>query len=192
MTPLIKWAGIALLITVCLGLGFDVCGHHESKVSAKVEAQANVQQVAATQSAGVGATHDTENTTQAATVAEDYVQVAADLAHIAHKPRPVPPPGNPAAPDPQPVVEPLAPVDDGKDQLIADLTKTVMDQKAEINTLTLSRDSWKTAYGDAQKEADLREIALRAQIAANKSSKWVGRIEGFAVGAAIGYAGGKL
>jgi hypothetical protein len=33
---------------------------------------------------------------------------------------------------------------------------------------------------------------LEAQIAANKSSKWMGRIQGFAIGAAIGYAGGKL
>ena len=117
--------------------------------------------------------------------------MAADLAKRKTKSHPIPPAPTPGTPDPAPVVAP-EPVDDGTAQLIADQTKEITDLKAEVHTLTLSRDSWKLAYEDEAKAATLKEIALQAQIQANKSSLWRGRIEGFAFGIASGYAAGKL
>ena len=191
MTPLLKWGGIALLIAGCAWATLHFMGSHETKKAAVSEAQAHVQQVAATQAAAQGAANVQTAQAQAQIVAVDDTRVAADLARRAHQPRPVPPPPAPGAPDPQPVVPP-APVDDGTAQLIADQAKEIVDLKAQVNTLALAVGHYKSAYEDAQKEADLREIALQAQIAANKSSVWRGRIEGFVIGIGTGYVAGKF
>jgi hypothetical protein len=190
MTPILKWAGIAALVIACLWVGLDLRGSHESKVSAAAEAQSIVQQQAATTSAAQGAANVQVAQNQASVVALDDAQVAKDMARRKH-PLPVPPAPTPGAPDPQPAVA-ADPVDDGTAQLIADQAKEIVDLKAQVNALNLAVTHYKGAYEDECKASALKEIALQAQISANKSSKWVGRIEGFAIGAAVGYAGGKL
>ena len=56
-----------------------------------------------------------------------------------------------------------------KDSLIDALTKENGDLKVQVLNLTAARDSWKGAYEDECKAANLREIALKAQISATKA-----------------------
>jgi hypothetical protein len=191
MTNAAKYAAAVVLVLVCTWIGLDLRGAHESKKSAAAEQQSIVQQQAATASAAQGGSNVQVAQEQAATVAQDDAAVARDRVKVAqHRPAPVPvPPASPAAPEPaaQPVAE-----DDGTAQLIADQAKEIQDLKAQVATLNLAVTHYKGAYEDEAKASALKEIALQAQIAANRSSLWKGRIEGFAFGVAAGYVGGKL
>jgi hypothetical protein len=184
----IKWIGVGGMILIGAWATLHFMGAHESRVSAKAEAASIVQQQAATQSAAQGAANVQAAQVQASTVQQDDAQVAKDRLRVHVR---VSTPPTPGAPNPQPVVQP-DPVDGAKDQLIADLTKQIADQQSLIATLNLAVTHYRAAYEDEVKASNLKQIALEAQIAANKSSKWMGRIQGFAIGAAIGYAGGKL
>jgi len=194
MNPIMKWLGIAAL---ALGCGWAVfrfeAGHATAKVAAAV-AQAEQQHVAAVASAAQGAVYDQQVQAQAPKIQNDSAQVAALRAQLAAlRSRPVPPPAAPG-PDPQPVAPPpdLVAVVAQQDLLIKAQDVQIQDQAVQIHTLTLDRDAWHTAYDSSSKEASLRQIALEAQIAATKASRWQGRIEGFVVGIGAGYLGGKL
>jgi hypothetical protein len=195
MNPILKWGGIALL---ALGCGWAVfhfeAGHASAKVAAAV-AQAEQQHVAAVASAAQGVVYDQQVQVQAPKIQTDSAQVAALRAQLAAlRSRPVPPPPAPGTPDPQPVSPPvdLVAVVAQQDLLIKAQDVQIQDQAVQIHTLTLDRDAWKTAYDSSSKEANLRQIALEAQIAATKASRWQGRIEGFVVGLGAGYVGGKF
>ena len=51
---------------------------------------------------------------------------------------------------------------------------------------------WEAAYNNEHAALRAQEVATQAWKEAVKESLWKGRIEGFVVGSAIGYAGGKL
>ena len=105
-------------------------------------------------------------------------------------PTPVPPGGSPVPP-PIPADRPVA-LDVAKDQLIAAQDRQIQDQALTIHTLTLARDSWKSsATASAHESVQLRS-ALAAQEGLARAERWRGRVEGFVVGVAVGYAGGKL
>ncbi len=81
---------------------------------------------------------------------------------------------------------------DAADAVISAQDGLIKEQAAQILDLTVSRDSWKGAYEEEHRRAVALQIALDAQKHAAKSGKWVGRLQGFAIGLGAGYVGGKL
>ena len=98
-------------------------------------------------------------------------------------------PAAPGVSDPVGVVDPAG---DLRDQIIADQDSQIAAQKDEIKGLRVALDLKDRALVTAEQRARGLEIALDAQKHASKSQRWLGRIEGVAVGLAIGYVGGKL
>ena len=94
----------------------------------------------------------------------------------------------PSVPGPVGVVD----SDDLKSQIIAAQDLQIAAQKDEIKGLRAALDLKDRALVTAEQRARGLEIALEAQRHASKSQRWMGRIEGVAVGIAIGYVGGKL
>lgn len=105
-------------------------------------------------------------------------------------------PHGPAA-DPQ---TPVAPVSDdlhlaviAKDaEVIEAQANFIKGQEAQISALVISRDEWKSAFEAERKRATGLEIALDAQKHLNKSGRWLGRLEGLAVGLGAGFTVGRL
>ena len=88
---------------------------------------------------------------------------------------------------------------DVRDEVIAKDAEVIAAQDVRIKglesiqvQLVVSRDRWKSAYDAESRRAAGLEIALAAQKHVSASGKWLGRIEGFAVGVALGYAGGRI
>ena len=106
---------------------------------------------------------------------------------------------------PKPNVDPTVPVDpipdplgDVRDEIIAKDAQVIegqgfviQSQKIEIIQLTESRDQWKSAAEFREKQALAQEAASKAWAKAVTSSRWRGRVEGFAAGAVIGFLGAK-
>jgi hypothetical protein len=195
VNPLVKWGGVALLVVGCSWAVFRFAGGHAAAKVATDVAQAETQHVAAVAAAAQGAVYDQQAQDQAPKIQADSAAVAALRAQLAAlRARPVPPPAAPGAPAPEPVVPPvdLAAVVAKQDQVIQAQDAQIQDQAAQIHTLTLDRDAWKSAYDSSAQEASLRQLALEAQIAATKASRWQGRIEGFVVGIGSGYLAGRF
>ena len=77
-------------------------------------------------------------------------------------------------------------------EVIAAQKNVISQQDTQILVLTGSRDQWKAAY-ESEKRANVGlQISLDAQKTVSKSSKWLGRIEGFAIGFGVGYLGGRV
>ena len=79
-----------------------------------------------------------------------------------------------------------------RDQIIAAQDQQIAAQKDEIKGLRAALDLKDRALVTSEQRARGLELALEAQKHASKSQRWLGRIEGVAVGIAIGYVGGKL
>ena len=77
-------------------------------------------------------------------------------------------------------------------QIIAAQDSQIAAQKDEIKGLRAALDLKDRALVTAEQRARGLEIAMEAQRHASRSQRWLGRIEGVAVGIAIGYVGGKL
>lgn len=76
-------------------------------------------------------------------------------------------------------------------ELITAQAKVIEDQKSEIVILTDARDQWKATADLRNQQAMAQEAATEAWKKAVTASRWQGRVEGFAVGAIVGYLGGK-
>ena len=109
--------------------------------------------------------------------------------------------GNQSIPPASAVAPPVAavPVDDGRDAVIAKDAEVIESQarvikgyEASTSQLVISRDQWKAAYDAEARRAAGLEIALAAQKTVSRSDKWIGRLQGFAIGIGVGYAGGRL
>ena len=88
---------------------------------------------------------------------------------------------------------------DNRDQVIAAQGVLIKTQDQQIQGLKLAltdeqarSDQWKQAFTHEQQARLAQEAATNAWKSAVKESRWRGRIEGFAAGVALGYAGGKL
>jgi small-conductance mechanosensitive channel len=187
------WPFLAFTLLVLVWTGFAVRSCSARHQAAQQEAQADQHHEQAIQQAAQGGVHDQVAQAQADKATQDALAVARLRAELARlRARPVQPPPTPGAPDPVDVAPPPDPVLAQADALIAAQDQQIQDQAAEIHTLTLARDSWKAAYEDEAKAAAAQRIAMEAQAAAIRSSRWQGRIEGFLVGVGAGYVGGKL
>jgi len=169
------------------------------------QAQASQLSTESTQSHGEAIAHvdqahalESQEKQQAQALRDAESKVAdlkAKLARALQQPKgSMQPPGDPVGGDhgvpaspPQPVV------DDGlKDQIIAAQDVQIQGLKAQVVTISASRDQWKGAYEASERSRIAEGMAKDAALAAVKASRWQGRIEGFAVGVAAGLAGGKL
>jgi hypothetical protein len=65
-----------------------------------------------------------------------------------------------------------------KDRTIDDKNKAISDFEQALKSKEISEEYWKKAARDADSRANLLQIALEAQKAANRSQRWLGRIEG--------------
>ena len=94
---------------------------------------------------------------------------------------------------------PPAVAPDHRDEVIASQDVLIKAQDTQIQGLKLaltdeqkrSRE-WQAAYQHEQAARLAQEAATNAWKQSVKESRWRGRIEGFAAGVALGYAGGKL
>ena len=77
-------------------------------------------------------------------------------------------------------------------QIITAQDEQIAALKVEVTELRTALDLKDQALIASEKRARGLEIAMEAQKHASKSQRWLGRIEGVAVGNAIGYVGGKL
>ena len=93
-------------------------------------------------------------------------------------------PANPGVPDPVGVVDPAG---DLRDQIIAAQDSQIAAQKLEITGLRAALDAKDKALVTSEQRARGLELALEAQKHAQRSQRWLGRIEGAGVGLAIGY-----
>ena len=114
--------------------------------------------------------------------------LAAQVPHVPSNPDPAP------APTTQP-----GPVVDVRDQVIAKDAELIQaqqvvisDQAAVIGTLIISRDAWKATASAREREAAQLRIALDAMKTVQSSGKWLGRVQGFAIGLGAGYVAGRL
>ena len=82
--------------------------------------------------------------------------------------------------------------DDLRDQIITAQDSQIAAQKDEIKGLRAALDAKDRALITSEQRARGLELALEAQKHAQRSQRWLGRIEGVAVGVAIGYVGGRF
>ena len=82
-------------------------------------------------------------------------------------------------------------VDSLKDALIEAQEAQIAARDREIVLITTSRDAWKAAHEDRQRETVALRLALDGQKAAVNAALWRGRLQGFAVGIASGYLAGR-
>ena len=92
----------------------------------------------------------------------------------------------------------IEPIPDVRDAVIAKDAEVIAALQADstvkdslIVQLTASRDEWKQTAEARERQALAQESATKAWKHAVTSSRWQGRIEGFAAGAALGFLGGR-
>jgi hypothetical protein len=179
--------GSAVLLLV-LGIGFGAGvlwvrrDSDREAQAAQVQAAKHKEAADAARSEAQALTlRDAENVTAREAAERKLAQIRSE----AQRPRPAQPQQDPA---PLPVVDPdpvdLAPVVAAQDVLIVSL-------KAENSTLRLECAAWKRDADESRARAGALEVALRAKTEGLTAAKWINRAEGFAVGAALGYAGGR-
>ena len=203
MSPrLIQAALGGLLIVGLLGgtaLGVESCGKGSV---IKAEQQANEAHGAADAHQTQAKDSDklvTDLQARVASAASDVDRLTAErvrlLRALEAKVPPVPSyPDHAVAPPAQP-----GPVADERDAVIAKDAELIQaqqvvisDQAAVIGTLIVSRDAWKATAEARQRDAAGLRIALDAQKSVAASGKWLGRVQGFAIGLGAGYVAGRL
>lgn len=190
-----RWLA-ALLAVFIVGAAVVVLvnGYHERKASAaeqqalelkgKVDALQEQARELVTKADG--------HAKDAATAAEEVRVLKAKLARAKQthpsesSVHPVVPDGVPTDGD-SPVL-----VDDLKDQVIAAQDRQIAALNLEVDGLRAALDMKDRALVTSEQRARGLEIALDAEKHAAKSGKWIGRIQGFAIGITAGYAMGRL
>lgn len=76
-------------------------------------------------------------------------------------------------------------------EVITSQAGIIKDQTVVIGQLMISRDEWKATAEARERQAIAQEAATKAWKDAVRSSKWSGRVQGFAAGVALGFLGGK-
>lgn len=106
----------------------------------------------------------------------------------------------PQAPDPLPGLPPVDPVVDGPvESIVAVQAELIEAQEVKITAL----EGQVSAQGEqikglekalvlADRRADIQAQASKAAAQGIMKSRWLGRVEGFAAGLAVGYVGGRV
>lgn len=191
--------GLAAALLIWWGIASLLDAHHQHQGTQQEqvsqaqhqEAQTHAQ-AAQAQDAQIPALQATIQSQQV-TVAQLKRELATLKSHLAaHDAQPgvvapVVPGDHPGGPAPD-----LVAVVAKQDQIIQAQGAQIDQQAALIKSLTASRDEWQAAFQHEQAARLAQEAATRAWKQSVKESRWRGRIEGFAAGVALGYAGGKL
>jgi len=216
MLDTLEKAAIGVIVTAvvtCFGIG-AYQGYREHKAE-QAQALADQHQGAAQTHAAQAVTHEAEAAThdqQAADLAaklqaqdEEVARLRAKLARVQAELAAVnarqdgPTAVIPSLPSLPPAGLPVDVVGDVKNELIAAQDRQIGTLKVQVLTLTASAgewhkssDQWKAAFNESQ----AANVQLQAVIAAKNgliaSSLLKGRIQGFVVGVASGYLGGKI
>jgi hypothetical protein len=173
-------ASIALIVG-----GVWLYQHHNQAVADAAIVQADQHHEQAISNAAQGAVHDQSIETAKSHLDADAQETKRLRSEVERLRKII---AAPVAMDAPPVD--LAPLVASQDALIVGLTKENDGMKGQVVNLTLSRDSWKTAYDASTREVASLRLAHEAQVAAIRGSRWMGRVEGFAVGMAAGYVAG--
>ena len=187
-------AGAALLVVA----GVFTWGRITHKADTVAMAQADQAHTAALAAASQGVAHDQAVEAQKPVLTADALTVAQLRGEVQRLRAgsgnlgPMAPASTPDDPQSVPPTVDLAPLVAEQDKLIGALTKENGDLKVQVLNLTAARDSWHSAYDESSKEAGALRIAHSAALAAAQSNRWMGRLEGFAVGFGSGYLAGKL
>lgn len=201
MTPKLSHILIAVAIVaagVVSLLGYNSCVR---KIEQKAETQSNVDHGQALAHAQQAKASDLVAADLQAKVDKQTVALVRLLAErdallrkLAAKVPAVPSSSDPASPS----LPSMASLPDVRDSVIAKdaevidaQAQVIQGQTAEITNLVVSRDQWKSAYDAESRRATGLEIALEAQKHVSASGKWIGRLQGFAVGIGVGYLGAK-
>ena len=177
------WTVLALVgLLLACGLGY-YSGHKNQQIDKALQQSQELKgKIGALQEQARIAVDQADAAAKTAAQHEATAQaLKAKLAHL----RAVP--AAPSMPGPMGVVG-----DDLRDQIITAQDSQIAAQKDEIKGLRAALDLKDRALVTSEQRARGLELALEAQKHASKSQRWLGRIEGVAVGIAIGYAGGKL
>lgn len=163
--------------------------------------QADTQKGAADVHAGEGVQADAQAQKDAQAVLEARAEVARlrrelDALRAARHLPPAAPERLPVGPDPQP-----APTGDNpglvvivakQDELIAAQDHQIKGLEAQVVTLTLARDDYRSAFEAERKRAELLELAAKAQKQAAVAAEWKSGLKGALAGAALAYVAGRL
>ena len=203
MSPRILQALLGgLLIVGVLGgvaLGVESCG--KGKVNQGVQ-QANEAHGAANANQSQAQASDklvADLQARVESAAQDMDRLTKERAALLRKLEAKVPPVSSNSDHAAPVATQPGPVADERDAVIAKDSELIQaqqvvisDQAAVIGTLIVSRDAWKATAEQRQREAAGLRIALDAQKSVANSGKWMGRVQGFAIGLGAGYVTGRI
>jgi hypothetical protein len=191
MTALRGWLALAAVVLVGAAAVVLVNGYHERKADqAYQESLVLKGQVDALQEQA--REHNAAADRLAQTVSGQDQTILALKAKLARAQRPALP-AQPGVPDPVGVVDPGPESPDAlKDQVITAQDQQIGTLKAEVVELRAALVLKDRALGISEQRARGLEIALDAQRHAAKSGKWIGRLQGFAIGLGAGYVSGRL
>ena len=186
-------AGLALALIIGSLAGYQSC---QAKRGSAAETQSHIDEGVANahlNQAQAMLDHAKELAAAQADVDRAWAEVARVKRVLASKPV-VSIPDTPGSD--QTVITPILP--DHRDEAISALDALVSAQGAQIGSLKLAltdktrqSEEYRLAFEAERRRAVGLEIALDAQKSLVKSSRWQGRIEGFAVGIALGYVEGR-
>lgn len=186
------YAGAAVLGVACLYIGISTYSCHKTLKVEGAVIRANQAHESAVVNAAQGTVHDA----QAESLKAENQRLRERLRKLSQ-----------ARPQVDPKPDSAPPVGNGGDSgesngnLVslhmgdaekATLLDLVAVQEKQIKVLTLARDDWKRAYEQSAQEAIQLRSALAAKEGMAKAERWKGRLEGLAVGVALGYVGGRL
>ena len=194
-------AAVAVLLFGAVAFGLDSCGKSRANKS-EIDAAFNKGQASGFRDGAAKADKEVEGlSVQVARQDENVARLVSErdaaLQRLAASRRAGQPAVGPSDSSPKPPVV-VVDQEDARDgviladaRLIDGLQTQVKGLQAENLALVTARDQWKLASEAEARRAAGLQIALDAQKHVAASGKWLGRVQGFAVGAALGYVGGK-
>lgn len=200
-TPWKVLAGAVLALLLAYG-SFSAFHYYHQSQGTKDEAQAQVFKGEANANQTQASQTDAEVLRLKAAHAQDQTDVdraraevqrlRAQLAATRREgiPDPIVPAAAPDALDPSGDLH--GQLDLAKDDLIAKQDTQIQGLKEENTLLLKDRDQWKATAELRERQALAQEAATSAWKKSVTESRWKGRLEGFAVGLASGYAAGRL
>jgi len=187
--------GLAVLI-VAGGIGYPLLGLRHSVISATTQVQALQTQAAEAKGKEDAAKAEAESASaQSQAWADRALDAGKRIEDLKAKLESI----KPSGPSTTQSLPPVAPVVDGPDTEVVLLRELTQAQDVKITALEGQVSAQKTEIVGLRKalkladlRADIQAQASKAALEGIKKSRWLGRCEGFAVGAAVGYAGGRF
>ena len=189
------WYALAMIaLFVALVIGGKTClNHYDAKAETAIVESTRLkgETDALKKQAAIASTQANTYADQAANLAKETAALKAKLVKLqAIHPDPMAPtvPGTVVSNDNSPIET----ADSIKDQIIIKQDEQIVSLGGEVDSLRASLTLTQSALESSEKRARGLEIAIDAMKHAEKTAKWQGRFQGFAVGVAVGYIGGVV